>query len=146
MVLTFKTKKQDGTLTLHTNNNLIKDYTHILENVVNKFFLNDEKDDRFVIVNYTHKFNFIVVTIKHKDENILTYFKKLQARRNLEELFWEHEDCKEKIMYKKYKDEDELRLIIAKKKEILSKRDAIKDEFPNVYAEFKKELKERFAI
>jgi len=145
MVLTFKTKA-DGTLTLHTNNTLIKDYAHILEDVVNKFFLNDEKDDRFVIVNYAHKFDFIVVTVKHRTENILTYFKKLQAKRILEELFWEFEDCKAIIKYKKYKDEDELRLIIAKKKKILSKRDAIKNEFPNVYSEFKEELKERFGI
>lgn len=145
MVLTFKTK-MDGTLTLHTNNTLIKNYTHILEEVVNKFFLEDIRDDKFIITNYAHKFNFIVVTIKHKNENILTYFKKLQAKRILEDLFWELDDYKAIIEYKRYKDEDELKLVEAKIAEIQEQEDTIKNEFPTIYKEFKKELEERFAI
>ncbi len=145
LTLTFKPKK-NGTLTLHTNNCLIKDYASTLEEVVNIFFLNNKKDNKFIIVNYTHKFDFIVVNIKHKTKNIVNYFKEKKAQNDLENLFWEFDDCNSAIKYKRYKNKDELKMLRQKLKEIVKAAKKIKNEFPNAYAYVKKDLEERFAI
>ena len=76
---------EDGELRLHTNNDLIKEHKYLFSKIIKNYF-NGIKDDTFVVSSFKHKYNFVIVTIKHKSTNINDFLKRVKWRWALKQL------------------------------------------------------------